>query len=169
MRTVRGLARIPLLSFGFRPIFLDTERARNCRGRARHGDSDVRTARRSCASASERIASPRKLAISVSSRRWKRPVPRSQENLAKAPSKGWHAGPSTPRSAAFFASMGIATGDALPVIGALLGHADVKTTARYAHLADDPVKAAADRIAGAMADALKGHRFEGQVVAMRRR
>jgi hypothetical protein len=33
--------------------------------------------------------------------------------------------------------MGFATGDVLPVIGALLGHADVKTTARYAHW--DPI------------------------------
>jgi integrase len=46
-----------------------------------------------------------------------------------------------------FASVGIARGDALPVIGAILGHADVKTTSRYAHLADDPVRQAADAIA----------------------
>ena len=39
-----------------------------------------------------------------------------------------------------FASVGLARGDALPVIGAILGHADVKTTSRYAHLADDPVR-----------------------------
>jgi integrase len=68
-----------------------------------------------------------------------------------------------------YASMGIATGDALPIIGALLGHADVKTTARYAHLADDPVKAAADRISGAMANALMGIRSGGRVVTARRR
>jgi len=45
-----------------------------------------------------------------------------------------------------FASVGLARGDALAVIGAILGHADVKTTSRYAHLADDPVKKAADAI-----------------------
>lgn len=45
-----------------------------------------------------------------------------------------------------FASVGLARGDALPIIGAILGHADVKTTSRYAHLADDPVKMAADAI-----------------------
>lgn len=45
-----------------------------------------------------------------------------------------------------FASVGLARGDALPVIGAILGHADVKTTSRYAHLADDPGKMAADAI-----------------------
>lgn len=55
-----------------------------------------------------------------------------------------------------FASMGLVTGDALPVIGKLLGHADVKTTARYAHLADDPLKAAANRISGSIAGALEG-------------
>jgi integrase len=45
-----------------------------------------------------------------------------------------------------FASMGAASGDSLMVIGALLGHRSAKTTERYAHLADHPVKAAADRI-----------------------
>ena len=37
------------------------------------------------------------------------------------------------------------------MIGKLLGHSQVQTTARYAHLADDPVKAAADRIASRIA------------------
>ena len=45
-----------------------------------------------------------------------------------------------------FASVGLARGDALAIIGAILGHADVKTTDRYAHLADDPVKNAANEI-----------------------
>ena len=45
-----------------------------------------------------------------------------------------------------FASVGLARGDALATIGAILGHADVKTTSRYAHLADDPVKNAANEI-----------------------
>jgi len=55
-----------------------------------------------------------------------------------------------------YASMGLARGDALPVIGAILGHADVKTTSRYAHLADDPVRQAADGIAQSVAAALQG-------------
>jgi len=55
-----------------------------------------------------------------------------------------------------FASAGLARGDALPVIGAILGHADVKTTSRYAHLADDPVKLAADAISQTVAAALSG-------------
>jgi site-specific recombinase XerD len=34
----------------------------------------------------------------------------------------------------------------LPVIGALLGHAQAATTHRYAHLASDPLQQAADLI-----------------------
>ena len=56
-----------------------------------------------------------------------------------------------------FASTGLARGDALPMIGAILGHADVKTTSRYAHLADDPIRQAADGIAQSIAGALLGH------------
>ena len=45
-----------------------------------------------------------------------------------------------------FASVGAAGGDSLVVLGAILGHRTQATTARYAHLSDDPVRAAADRI-----------------------
>ncbi len=38
------------------------------------------------------------------------------------------------------------------MIGKLLGHNKVQTTARYAHLANDPVKSAANRIASRIAD-----------------
>lgn len=56
-----------------------------------------------------------------------------------------------------FASIGLARGDdALPVIGAILGHADVKTTSRYALLANDPVKRAADEIAKSIQAAFNG-------------
>lgn len=55
-----------------------------------------------------------------------------------------------------FASVGLARGDALPVIGAILGHADVKTTSRYAHLADDPVKEAANSISKSIKAAFGG-------------
>ena len=37
------------------------------------------------------------------------------------------------------------------MIGKLLGHTQVQTTARYAHLANDPVKSAANRIASRIA------------------
>jgi integrase len=53
-----------------------------------------------------------------------------------------------------FASAGAAAGDSLLIIGKLLGHRDAKTTARYAHLADDPLKAAANRISSTIALAL---------------
>ncbi len=53
-----------------------------------------------------------------------------------------------------FASGGLAVGEGLPIIGKLLGHTQVQTTARYAHLAADPLKAAADRIAGRLATVL---------------
>lgn len=45
-----------------------------------------------------------------------------------------------------FASVGASGGDSLYIVGKLLGHKQAHTTQRYAHLADDPVKAAADRI-----------------------
>jgi integrase len=53
-----------------------------------------------------------------------------------------------------FASTAVAAGQGLPMIGKLLGHTQVQTTARYAHLAVDPVKAAADQVSKTIADAL---------------
>jgi site-specific recombinase XerD len=55
-----------------------------------------------------------------------------------------------------FASVGAGGGLSLPIIGRLLGHTQQRTTQRYAHLADDPVREAAARIAGAIASAGKG-------------
>jgi integrase len=55
-----------------------------------------------------------------------------------------------------FASVGAASGMGLPVVGKLLGHADPKTTARYSHLADDPLRRASDRIAATIAAAMEG-------------
>jgi len=40
----------------------------------------------------------------------------------------------------------LALGEGLPMIGKLLGHIQVQTTARYAHLARDTAKASAARI-----------------------
>ncbi|MDA1091437.1 MAG: integrase, partial [Proteobacteria bacterium] len=37
-------------------------------------------------------------------------------------------------------------GATLPLIGALLGHTQVQTTQRYAHLADDPLREATARV-----------------------
>ena len=50
-----------------------------------------------------------------------------------------------------FASRTLALGEALPVIGKLLGHSDIETTARYAHLAHHSVHDAAERIEAARA------------------
>ena len=51
-----------------------------------------------------------------------------------------------------FTSTAIASGQGLPMIGKLLGHIrKVQTTARYAHLAADPIKNAADQVASNIA------------------
>ncbi len=67
-----------------------------------------------------------------------------------------------------FASVGANAGMGLQIIGKLLGHADPKTTARYAHIADDPVKAAADRISGSIAAAMEG-KPEAEIVNFKNR
>jgi integrase len=54
------------------------------------------------------------------------------------------------------ASIGVGAGLGLPIIGRLLGHSNVKTTQRYAHLADDPVRRASERIGGDLAKAMGG-------------
>ena len=55
-----------------------------------------------------------------------------------------------------FASMAVNTGETLPTIGKLLGHSQPSTTARYTHFAPDPLKAAVDRIAIQIVDAMEG-------------
>ncbi|CAL4869982.1 Tyrosine recombinase XerC (plasmid) [Asticcacaulis sp. MM231] len=54
-----------------------------------------------------------------------------------------------------FASGALALGEGLPMIGKLLGHSQVQTTARYAHLANAPIKVAASRIADSISEALR--------------
>lgn len=49
------------------------------------------------------------------------------------------------------ASILASAGLSLPVIGALLGHSQPATTARYAHLMDDPLWAATERVAAVVA------------------
>ena len=46
-----------------------------------------------------------------------------------------------------YASRALALGESLPMIGDLLGHRMVNTTARYAHLARDSVRDASAKIA----------------------
>ena len=45
----------------------------------------------------------------------------------------------------------LALGEGLPIIGRLLGHRRIETTARYAHLARDSVRESAERIAVSIA------------------
>ena len=44
-----------------------------------------------------------------------------------------------------YASYAVSKGYSLPVVSKMLGHADIKTTQRYAHLMDDPVNQAIDK------------------------
>ncbi len=53
-----------------------------------------------------------------------------------------------------YASVGAAAGLSLPMIGKLLGHTQPITTARYSHLADDPLRKAANRTAATIAAAM---------------
>lgn len=65
-----------------------------------------------------------------------------------------------------FASVGAASGDSLLVIGALLGHHDQATTQRYAHLSNDPLRAAADRISAHIAAAMGGSQSSSEIIQL---
>jgi integrase len=67
-----------------------------------------------------------------------------------------------------YASFGAGGGLGLPIIGRLLGHTQPSTTARYAHLDNDPLRRASELIAGHIAAALEG-RQASTVVPLRRR
>jgi integrase len=45
-----------------------------------------------------------------------------------------------------FASILVSAGASLPLIGQMLGHTQPQTTARYAHLYDDPLRKAAETV-----------------------
>ena len=49
-----------------------------------------------------------------------------------------------------FASRALALGESLPMIGKLLGHSKLQTTARYAHLARDSIMESAARVAASI-------------------
>ena len=51
-----------------------------------------------------------------------------------------------------YASRALALGESLPMIGRLLGHREIETTARYAHLARESVHEAAARVADSIAE-----------------
>jgi site-specific recombinase XerD len=54
-----------------------------------------------------------------------------------------------------FASVGAGGGLSLQIIGRLLGHTQMRTTQRYAHLADDPLREVAAKITATIAGAGK--------------
>ena len=53
-----------------------------------------------------------------------------------------------------YASVGVAGGDSLYLVGKILGHRQASTSQRYAHLSDDPLRAVADRTARQIASAM---------------
>lgn len=53
-----------------------------------------------------------------------------------------------------FASVAVASGSSLPIIGRQLGHSQSQTTQRYAHLADDPVRQMTQATGKVLAEAL---------------
>jgi len=55
-----------------------------------------------------------------------------------------------------FASVAVAGGDSLFIIGKLLGHKRASSTERYTHLPDDPLRAASERTAEKIAAAMSG-------------
>jgi len=68
-----------------------------------------------------------------------------------------------------FASVAASSGMGLPIIGKMLGHTQAATTARYAHLADDPVKAASDMVGRRIAAAMDGRTSERVELRHRKR
>ena len=68
------------------------------------------------------------------------------------------------------ASIGAGAGLGLPIIGKLLGHTKASTTQRYAHLDNDPLRRASQRIgsqiAAAMGEPVKN--MKGEIESMQR-
>ena len=55
-----------------------------------------------------------------------------------------------------YASNAVQNGMDIVMVGKLLGHSQIQTTMRYAHLADDPVKQAAEQVSSGLQNALNG-------------
>ena len=66
-----------------------------------------------------------------------------------------------------FASVAAGTGMSLPMIGKLLGHSQPVTTARYAHLAVDPIRAASNLIGAEIDAAMNGKKRARQPLRVR--
>ena len=63
-----------------------------------------------------------------------------------------------------FASMMVNSGASLPIIGKILGHSQVSTTQRYAHLEQNPARKAAEDAAEKIAAALRSKPAKGNVL-----
>jgi len=68
-----------------------------------------------------------------------------------------------------YANFGAGGGLGLPIIGRLLGHSQPATTARYAHLDNDPLRRASEAIAGRIATALEGKKTASVTALTKRR
>ena len=67
------------------------------------------------------------------------------------------------------ASIGAGAGLSLPIIGKLLGHSQAATTQRYAHLANDPLREASERIGATISAAMSGRKPEPPAPMRRKR
>src|SRR5262249_1920659 len=86
--------------------------------------------------------------------------PRARECLGEATRRGCTLTPALLNARIYdlrhtFASVGAAGGLSLPIIGRLLGHTQARTTQRYTHLADDPLREAVEKIAAVITGAGK--------------
>lgn len=67
-----------------------------------------------------------------------------------------------------FASVAVSGGDSLYLVSKVLGHRQVSTTQRYAHLSDDPLRAVAGRTSSQIAAAMKAGNGGAEVVELKR-
>jgi integrase len=68
-----------------------------------------------------------------------------------------------------FASIAVAGGNSLYLVGKVLGHRQSRTTEIYAHLADDPLRAVADQTAGQIAAAMEGGKADVRELPTKKR
>ena len=67
-----------------------------------------------------------------------------------------------------FASMMVNSGSSLPLIGKILGHKRASTTERYAHIAENPARKAAEAAAEKIAQALQTPPPPGKIIQLRK-
>lgn len=66
-----------------------------------------------------------------------------------------------------FASILVSAGASLPLIGQMLGHTQVQTTQRYAHLFDDPLRKAAETVGAFVLQPSEAEEVRGQLAEQR--